>query len=182
MVTMSLLPERRALIGADLDAMPDDGRRYELIDGTLIVTPAPTVRHQVAVTELLRILLGSCPDNLYVLSAPTDVVLAVDTTLQPDVLVVERASLHQDSSPLVPLLAIEVLSPSTRHVDLSLKKARLEVAGCPSYWVVDVEVPSITAWTLADSGYGEPVVTRGADLFSPTSPFDTSFAPADLVL
>jgi Uma2 family endonuclease len=155
MMSMTLLPQSRALTRADLDAMPDDGHRYELIDGSLIVTPAPSRRHQLAVTRLAQLRTNACPAHLVVPAAPTDVALADDTTLQPDVLVVERTNFVDEDSDLRPLVAVEVLSPSTRHIDLSLKKARYEAAGCPSYWVVDPDAPALTAWELHDGQYVE---------------------------
>lgn len=66
--------------------------------------------------------------------APLDVVLAIDTVLEPDVVVAARADFTERNLPAPPLLAIEVLSPSSRQIDLMLKRSRLEAAGCPAYW------------------------------------------------
>ena len=79
------------------------------------------------------------------------------------------------------MLAIEILSPSTRHVDLTLKRARYEAAGCPSYWVVDPSSPSLTAWELRADEYVEMAAVGGAAEFSTERPFAVSFAPADLI-
>jgi len=68
MVDVMTLPSH-PLLAADLDAMPDDGRRYELVDGSLIVTPAPSVRHQIVVMRLVVLLDAACPSDLRVLSA-----------------------------------------------------------------------------------------------------------------
>lgn len=89
MTTFSL-PHRRALTRADLAVVPDDGHRYELIDGSLIVSPAPQIRHQDAVMRLGVLLFEACPPELKVLSAPVDVVLADDSVIQPDLLVARR--------------------------------------------------------------------------------------------
>lgn len=110
------------------------------------MTPAPSWRHQRAVARLLKTLMDAAGDDLEVLAAPFDVRLADDTVLQPDVLVCRVTDLTQRNLPAAPLLAVEVLSPSTRLVDLNLKRARYEAAGCQSYWVVDPDAPSITAW------------------------------------
>ena len=72
---VSLLPQSRPLTRDDLDALPDDGHRYELIDGALIVTPAPSRTHQTIVGELFVLLHAACPHHLQVLLAPFDVVL-----------------------------------------------------------------------------------------------------------
>ena len=120
-------------------------------------------------------------DGLEVLAAPFDVRLADDTVLQPDVLVCRVADLTQRNLPVAPLLAIEVLSPSTRLVDLNLKRARYEAAGCDSYWVVDPTEPSITAWELRDGAYVEVASVTGGELFSAARPFSVALAPRDLV-
>jgi Putative restriction endonuclease len=82
MGTVTVLPRGRALTRSDLEQMPDDGHRYELVDGTLIVTPAPSPRHQRAVARLHLLLSRGCPADLEVLFAPLDVALTDDTALQ----------------------------------------------------------------------------------------------------
>ena len=84
MEDVTTLPRGQAFTRADLDAMPDDGHRYEIIDGSLVVTPAPSLRHQIIVLNLAIALKASCPDDLRVLTAPFDVALALDTVMQPD--------------------------------------------------------------------------------------------------
>ena len=175
------LPRGRALTRDDLDLMPDDGHRYELIDGVLIVSPAPILRHQRAVMRLSVAIYDACPDTAEVLPAPFDVVLANDTVIQPDVLVARNANLTERDLPGPPLLAIEVLSPSTRGIDLLLKKERLARAGCPHYWTVDPAVPSITAWELRDDEYTRSAEVTGDDEFTVTDPFPISLVPAALV-
>ncbi|GAB04254.1 Uma2 family endonuclease [Gordonia amarae] len=179
MTTFSL-PHRRALTRADLAVVPDDGHRYELIDGSLIVSPAPQIRHQDAVMRLGVLLFEACPPELKVLSAPVDVVLADDSVIQPDLLVARRDQFTDNDLPGPPLLAIEVLSPSTRGIDLLLKKDRLERAGCPHYWVVDPEGPTISAWTLRDGRLVNIQTATEDELFSVTEPFIVSFAPSSL--
>jgi Uma2 family endonuclease len=147
------LPHGRAFTRADLDAMPDDGNRYELIDGALIVTPAPSWQHQAAVVDLTVRLNSLCPPELRVFVAPLDVAYADDTVMQPDVLVVRRSDLGERNLEGHPVLAVEVLSPGTRHLDLAFKRARYEAAGCQSYWVVDPLQPSIACWELEEGAY-----------------------------
>ncbi len=147
------LPQSRALTRDDLDATPEDGHRYELIDGILVVTPSPSFAHQSAVFELYSLLRAGCPPELKVLGAPFGVVLADDTVVEPDLLVAPRADFSARDLPGPPLLAVEVLSPSTRRFDLLLKRSRYEAAGCLCYWVVDPDVPSLTAWELRDGAY-----------------------------
>lgn len=166
---------------AELDAMPDDGRRHELLDGVLLVTPAPAPRHQVAVSRLNRLLGSVCPAGLEVLVAPLDVVLSDDTVLEPDVLVARFADLTERDLPKPPLLAVEVLSPSTRRYDLLLKRSRYEAAGTPSYWVVDPDEPSVTAWELRDGAYAEAGRASGDEALELALPFPVRVVPAELV-
>ena len=143
MGTVTTLPRSRPLTRADLDTMPDDGHRYELIDGVLIVTPAPSATHQTVVLELAVLLRARSPSDQKVFIAPFDVALADDTIMQPDVLVARRSDLTERDLPAAPVLAVEVLSPSTRRIDLTLKLSRLAAAGCPHYWVVDPIEPAL---------------------------------------
>lgn len=181
MGTVTTLPRGRPLTAADLDAMPDDGHRYELIDGTLVVTPAPSRRHQLVSGRLFSLLDRACPPDLLVLAAPTDVRLADDTVLQPDLLVVARGEFDDETRPLRPLLAVEILSPSTRHLDRSLKRARYEAAGCPAYWVVAPDALELTAWELREDGYVEADHTSGEETYAATLPFPVEVVPAQLV-
>ena len=177
----SFLPYGRELTRADLEGVPDDGHRYELVDGALIVTPAPRVRHQDVSGNLYVALRDAAPSGLLVLYAPVDVVLAEDTVIQPDLLVAPKEAFTEVDLQTAPLLAVEVLSPSTRGVDLLLKKDRLQRAGCAHYWVIDPDVPSIIAWSLVDGAYREVARASGSESFEVAEPFAVRFAPASLV-
>lgn len=177
---VSLLPHGRALTRADLEVMPDDGHRYELIDGSLIVSPAPRIVHQAVIAELYTLLREAVPDHLTVLFAPVDVVLADDTVIQPDLIVADRTSFTERDLPAAPLLAIEVLSPSTRGIDLLLKKERLQRAGCAHYWVIDPDEPRIIAWALVGDTYAEVARATGDETFAVTEPFALHLSPAAL--
>lgn len=174
------LPRGRALTRRDLDVMPDDGHRYELLDGVLVVSPAPRFRHQDAVGALFKALDAAANGRLKVLFAPFDVLLSEDTVIQPDLLVAPREAFTERDLPGPPLLAVEVLSPSTRGIDLLLKKERLQRAGCPHYWVVDPDEPSITAWTLVDGAYVEVARASGDVTFEVTDPLAVRLTPASL--
>ncbi|QTI71183.1 Uma2 family endonuclease [Gordonia polyisoprenivorans] len=176
------LPHGSGLTYADLESMPDDGWRYELLDGVLIVGPAPTPRHQRVVARLHLLLHAACPPDLEVLFAPLNVVLAGDTCLQPDLLVAPRSAFAETNLPQAPTLAIEVASPSTRGVDMLLKKDRLRRGGCAHYWVVDPAVPtSITTWSLVDGAYVDSGTAVGEECLAVTAPFAVDIVPADLV-
>jgi Uma2 family endonuclease len=181
MGTVTTLPRGMAFTRQDLDSMPDDGRRYEIIDGTLLVTPAPSLRHQWVSSSLIRLLQAAAPPELKILHAPTDVILDDLNALQPDLLVVRADEIEHPDKPLRPLLVVEILSPSTRRVDLTLKRSRYETAACPSYWVVDPDEPSVTTWELVDGLYAEAGHATGEETLEVMSPFPLSLIPARLL-
>jgi Uma2 family endonuclease len=131
--------------------------------------------------NLLVALHAACPPGLRVLSAPLDVILAEDTGVQPDLLVAPRADFTEKNLPGPPLLAVEVLSPSTRSIDLLLKRERYERAGVPSYWVVDPVEPSLTAWELRDGSYEQVVQVVGTQSWTPTTPYSLTIVPSRLL-
>ncbi|HSK56006.1 MAG TPA: Uma2 family endonuclease [Jiangellales bacterium] len=180
MTAVTALPYGRALTRDDLDALPDDGHRYELLDGALIVTPAPSTRHQSVAAELYTVLREAAPAELKVLFAPLDVVLADDTVLQPDLLVAPRESFTDRDLPTAPLLAVEVLSSSTRRIDLLVKHDRYGSAGCAAYWLVDPEEPSVVAWELGGDDYVEAGRASGSEVLELDRPFPVRVCPAEL--
>jgi len=180
MDTMTLLPQGRPLTRDDLDAMPDDGHRYEIIDGVLVVTPAPSTGHQDLVRQLFLVLSAACPDELEVYFAPLEVMLSEDTVIEPDLLVARSDEFTGRGLPGAPLLAVEVLSPGTRRIDLVVKRSRLEAAGVPSYWVVDPEEPTLTVWELVEGHYVEVAHVACQEEYAATSPFPVTIVPARL--
>lgn len=182
MGSMTTLPRGRALTRADLRATADDGRRYELLDGVLLVSPSPSLRHQRCVLELAVLLREACPPGLSVVIGPFDVVLGVDTVLVPDLLVARSGDLTERELPVAPLLAVEVLSPSTRRFDLMTKRSRYEGSGTTAYWVVDPDEPALTAWELTVGGhYVEVAAVTGSQAFRCRSPMSVEVVPARLV-
>lgn len=152
-------------------ALPDDGRRHELLDGMLVMAAAPRRRHQEVVKRLTLLLDAAAPDWAQVLPGPFAVKLPGPTVLEPDVLVARRAELTEEDLPTVPLLSVEVLSPSTRSFDLTEKKAILEREGCPSYWVIDPQRLELTAFELVDGAYVEVAQIARGEPWEATAPF-----------
>lgn len=126
-------------------------------------------------------LCSACPPALLVLFAPLDGVLADDMVLEPDLLVAGRSQFTDRDVPGPPLLAVEVLSPSTRRTDLLLRRDRLQAGGVPSYWLVDPDVPSLTALGLSDGTYREATVVAGGASWTSTAPFPMTVVPTDLL-
>lgn len=182
MDTVTTIPRRRpGLTRAALEATPDDGYRYELIDGELFVTPAPGYRHQRILLLLSKLLDDRCPPDLVVMVAPFAVGLAEDTEVQPDVLVAPRSAFTEKDLPEAPQLAVEVLSKSTRRMDLQLKWERFQRAGVASYWIVDPAGPSMVVWQLVDGAYVEVAQVGPDETWTATVPFDVTIRPGALL-
>ncbi|TWP43975.1 Uma2 family endonuclease [Lentzea tibetensis] len=169
------------LTWVDLESMPDDGRRYELVDGVLLVSPSPRPVHQRVVARLVIALSPVCPPELEVLPAPVDVVLSDRTVFIPDVVVGEREAFTTRALMGPPVLAIEVLSRSTRLVDLELKRAKLEEAGCPHYWIVDPDMPFLRCLALHKGAYIDVAESNGDEEIVLTEPFAVKLSAAQLV-
>lgn len=165
----------------DLDALPDDGMRYELVDGVLLVTPSPLPLHQTVVFELAVRLRHACPQELKVFIAPLDFRPTPQRSLQPDVLVCRRADVGSKAVEKPLLLAVEVLSPATRSKDLVLKRRLYEEAGVTSYWIVDPAKEQLTVLELVAGTYDERALVTGKEAFDAELPFPVQIIPADLV-
>jgi Uma2 family endonuclease len=130
-------------------ALPDDGNRYEVVYGELLVTPAPRPWHQILVHRL-SLAIGNYLDResgAIVLTSPADISWGPDVLVQPDVFVVpavEARSLTWSRMRTL-LLVAEVLSPSTARGDRFLKRLRYREAGVPLYWLVDGDERTLRA-------------------------------------
>ena len=178
---MAVMVTARLLTRADLDALPDDGLRHELIDGQFIMTPAPGTAHQIisdSFVEMFRPLLRGT--DLRIVSAPFDVVLGPQV-VEPDVLVARREDFTTRDLPVPPLLVIEVLSPSTSHLDHGRKRAIYAETGIPHYWIVDPEAPAITIYHLADGAYTQAARATGNESLTLAHPVPITLTPADLL-
>jgi Uma2 family endonuclease len=176
-----VLPWGKPLTYDDLQTMADDGHRYELVDGTLIVTPSPRRIHQRAVTRLVVLLASAAAPEIEVLTGPFDYVVSDVTVLEPDILVAYAADYGEKEIRRTPLLVIEVLSPSTRRFDLGTKRLAFEGAGVPSYWLIDPDQPSLTVLELEDGVYRETAFLIGDDSWAATRPFPVTVVPSALV-
>jgi Uma2 family endonuclease len=135
-------------------ALPDDGNRYEVVYGELLVTPSPRLWHQVLV-QRLSLALGKYLEREPVgslLESPADISWGQDVLVQPDVFVVPLDEIRTLTWSRIQtlLLVTEVLSPSTTRADRFVKRLRYREAGVPRYWVVDGDAHSVEVWTPAD--------------------------------
>lgn len=164
---------------AELDRMPDDGHRYELLDGALVVSPRPTTVHQAVAGRLASMLDRECPDDLLVVPEPA-VQLDPHTEFDPDLVVVPLGEVGDAKFTAPPLLVVEIRSPSTALFDLSRKKTAYEKFGVPSYWIVDPDLarPELTVFELRDGSYVTEATSTQA--VTVTRPFPVTIAPAQL--
>lgn len=139
--------------------LPEDGRRYEIIEGVLYVTNAPDIDHQFAVYELARQLANFVIQNKLgmVIGAPFEVHLARRTRpVQPDVLFIKAENWPASGAKFfagVPDLVVEVLSRSTLLIDRNVKMTAYEQSGVPEYWIVDPKSRSVEVYTLSGQEY-----------------------------
>ena len=169
---------------ADLQEIPDDGHRYEIIDGSLYVSPSPSRPHQVAASRLVRFLLAAAPDDVEVVET---VDVEIDRSVfEPDVVVLPADLAYRTGGPLKPaevLLAVEVVAPSSRRVDRLLKPAVLAEAGVPAYWRVELEgpdAPAVVVHELAEGVYREVRTVRAGEATVVEVPFRVELRPAEL--
>ena len=138
-------------------ALPDDGNRYEVIDGELFVTPAPSVVHQRAVLELAYLVGPYVKTNRIgeAFISPADVVVyGPRKFVQPDLFVVplvNGAPMRAWTETGRLILAAEVISPSTARTDREDKRALYSEKGVPEYWIVDTEERVVERWRPTDS-------------------------------
>ena len=165
----------------DLETLPDDGLRYELLDGTLIVSPAPVPRHQRALLRLAILLTDSCPADHEVFVAPLDWQPDRRTSLEPDLLIVRKDRIGEKNITQTPAIVIEVLSPGTARIDKMLKFSRYQEGGIEQYWIVDPRVPSIEVYQLTDGAYQLVAQGSGAAAVTVAGPLTATVVPQELV-
>ena len=137
-------------------ALPDDGNRYELIDGELLVSPSPRAPHQRAVLGLVRRVDPYVRKHRIGVTgfAPSDLDLKNQQLVQPDLFVVPL--LEGGREPLewpdygIPILVAEVISPSTARNDRGRKRRRYQQTGVAEYWIVDLDARTFERWRPRD--------------------------------
>ena len=131
-------------------AFPDDGNRYELVDGELLVTPSPAQRHQIVLDELYALLRAYVKRHSHLARAffaPADIIWGPDEYVQPDMFVVpanEVTGDWRDCQSL--LLAVEVVSPGSARADRLTKRRLYQRRGVATYWIVDADARLVEVW------------------------------------
>jgi Uma2 family endonuclease len=171
----------------DLGDTPDDGRRYESIGGDLIVSPISTPEHQRLLARLVLLFATFVNSQRLgeVLFAPVDALVFDHDRVQPDLIIVARERRSTIGGAFIsgaPDLVLEVLSPSTHHLDRVRKAALYATSGVREYWLVDAETRTIEVFVLTGQHF-EPVrqgagVARSLLLPRLEVDFDPLFADA----
>ncbi len=177
--------ERVILTYKDYEALPADGRRYEIHDGELSVSAAPSPRHQEISGNLDEILRGHVKTRGLgkVFYSPIDCILSDITVVQPDLLYLDPSRLALLSNRGIegpPTLVVEILSPSTTEIDRSTKRQLYAKYGVLYYWIVDPEARVVEAYVLSEGAYQLSARAAGSEPVS-LPPFpNLAFVPGSL--
>jgi Uma2 family endonuclease len=169
------VPESLRFTYEDYARLPDD-RRYEVIDGELYLTPAPTPYHQIVKRRIEQRLLEHVEGHGLgeVLDAPCDVVLSRFDVLQPDIFFVSAGRLAVIGEKYIsdaPDLVVEVLSPGTRKRDRILKSKRYARFGVTEMWIADPDKKTIEVHANTGKSFVRQAVYAGHDVLrSPLLP------------
>jgi len=172
----------RMLTVEDMENMPDDEFRYELDDGVLIVSPAPSTLHQLAVARLTVVLSAACPAGLVVLPG-VGVNISKFHHRVPDVAVVRAGALESYFQEAPPELVVEVASPRTRLYDRNRKKDVYEGFSIPAYWIIEPHRnrPELTVFELCSGAYEQAAHVIGDEEYRAVVPFPVTIVPSKLV-
>jgi len=170
-------PDRTVWTVDDLEQLPDDGNRYEILHGELLVTPLPTWGHQGVAVRLTWLLHNWCrthPD--WSIRAPGGVYISQTTWLEPDVGVYRAPDLADLSWKALPppVLVVEVLSPSTKSRDRFRKRPAYLHHGVGELWTVDAQARTIERWTSASEF---PDLCHDAFSWTPPAPLPAGTQP-----
>ncbi len=137
-------------------AMPDDGHRYEILDGSMeMMSPGPSTTHQAVSGELEFLLKQSCKSDYMVYDAPLDVILSETNVMQPDILMIHRSRLHIATPRGIegpPDMVTEILSPGSRRKDKVVKMRTYARFGVQEYWIIDPESLTMEQYRLDEDG------------------------------
>ena len=181
----SIPPGKIVLTYDDYCEIPNDRNRYEVLEGELNVTPAPSIKHQTAAGNLFMFLSPYISERALgkLFFAPVDLILEPTSVLQPDFLFVSSARQHIITEKAVegaPDLVIEILSPSTSRIDHTTKAHIYAKHGVPHYWLVDPDQQNVEAYELVGDRYKLALKAENDEVFNPSLFPGLSIPLADL--
>jgi Uma2 family endonuclease len=183
-MTESFAPPRDGWTVDDLDELPDIGVRYEIFDGSLLVSPAPHARHVRATTLLRDLLSEQRPPAIRICENAGFIVHSRRSYFIPDLFVMPTAAFNKDADLFDQgdaLLVIEVLSPSNPGNDLVLKRHYYATGGIRQYWIVDPMARTLTVLDLDGDTYVERAVVEPGQVWQTDEPFPIRLDPADFL-
>ena len=165
-------PGKIRLTYDDYLELPDDGKRYEIIDGELHVTPAPTPRHQRISRKVQWELMAALEKKGQgeVFDAPVDVLFDDENLAQPDLIYIPKRRsgiVGEKNIQGAPYLVVEILSPSTRRRDVLVKSALYARFEVPFYWIVDPDIDQIEVFQLQGNAYERIAAASSPQVFEP---------------
>jgi Uma2 family endonuclease len=182
------IPEGKIVLTyEDYVLLPNDGKRYEILEGELAVTPAPSTKHQIASANIFKLVTRHIDDKGLgtLLYAPVDLILESNSVLQPDLLFVSKARQNIITDRAVegaPDLVIEILSPTTSRTDRVTKAQIYARNAVPAYWIVDPEQKTVEVYLLHMDSFRLAVTLQGETPL-PVPPFtDLKFAAKDIFI
>jgi Uma2 family endonuclease len=154
---------------ADYAALPEDGKRYEIIEGVLYMSPSPNTKHQRSIKRFIYYLIVHLEQTELgeVFAAPYDVELSPGNVVQPDILVILKANEERIKSGKVvgaPDLVVEIASPGTAGYDRRQKQDAYASAGVPEYWIADPAAKTIEVLVLEQGAYQQKGVFEDQNL------------------
>ena len=167
------------------EQLPDDGNRYEVIDGVLYMTTAPSYFHQWIIRQIVRVLFQQVDDTGVGLTtwSPIGLFMPGCDPVQPDIVVVHTSNLdiiYDRRISGIPALLVEVLSPANAENDLYIKRRAYAQAGVPEYWIVRPAERDMLVCSQPDTAMGDYVqtdhISPDGELISPTLPVHTPIA------
>ena len=166
----------------DLYTTPDDGNRYEILDGAVVMTPPPGTAHQ-RVSMRLSLLLGepARQRGLTLLAAPVAWRIGPGRVPEPDLVAAADSVITPRAVEGPPALVVEVLSPSGRGRDLFEKRRIYAEGGASWYWIVDPAEPSLTVLRLTATGYEDEARIVGDEVYETEDPFPVRIVPRNLL-
>lgn len=180
--TVPLAPSPQGWTISDIDALPENGLRYELVDGVPRVMSPPKLKHQRAQRRLVNLVEDAAPSGLTVADG-VGVILAPDQRPIPDLVVIRDVDPELCNFPAAQvLLAAEIVSPSSRSDDRFRKPGLYAQAGIPVYLRVELDPPHIVAYGLGPGGrYVETGRAEPGQVLVLTEPFSVTIDPASLL-
>jgi len=154
-------------------ALPETGPHYQLVDGDLLRSPSPTLRHQLVGMRLANGLFNHVEEEKAgtVLCAPLDLILSDTDVFQPDIVFISNARkkiMVPEGLRGVPDLCVEVLSPSTKNLDFKTKRLLYAHYGLPELWIVDPFANTVRVFRLQEDPHRAAAIYRAADVLTTT--------------